>query len=85
MEKSIDGHGACPPCPSLPPPQDGVTALWTACSSGHTEAARLLLEAGADKEAADQVRPTAHVHAAKPHHAPHCAHGPMCPLQNKPG
>ncbi len=36
--------------------QSGLTALIVAARNGHVECARLLLDAGADKEAADNVR-----------------------------
>ena len=36
--------------------QDGWTALIQASVNGHTDCARLLIEAGADKEAKDNVR-----------------------------
>ena len=36
--------------------QDGCTALIEAAWSGHADCARLLLDAGADKEARDDVR-----------------------------
>ena len=36
--------------------QNGSTALITAAFGGHTDCVRLLAEAGADKEARDEVR-----------------------------
>ena len=36
--------------------QIGATALMNAVQKGHVDCARLLLDAGADKEATDQVR-----------------------------
>ncbi len=36
--------------------QDGRTALMWAAAEGHADCARLLLDAGADKEVKDQVR-----------------------------
>ncbi len=36
--------------------QSGSTALILAAGSGHADCARLLLDAGADKEATDKVR-----------------------------
>jgi hypothetical protein len=39
--------------------QFGMTALMPAASNGHADCARLLLDAGADKEAKDKVRDSA--------------------------
>ena len=39
--------------------QDGATALYIACERGHSDVARLLLEAGSDKDAARQDGATA--------------------------
>ncbi len=39
--------------------QDGQTALMKASAKGHAECARLLLDAGADKEAKANVRASA--------------------------
>ena len=36
--------------------QTGGTALISAAEKGHTECVRLLVESGADKDAADNVR-----------------------------
>jgi hypothetical protein len=35
--------------------QDGATALMCAAAEGHTDCARLLIDAGADKEAKNKV------------------------------
>jgi hypothetical protein len=47
------------PSPTHSPPtlnQEGSTALLCASDGGHTEAVKVLLEAGANKEAVDKVR-----------------------------
>jgi ankyrin repeat protein len=48
--------------------EDGVTALMTASGSGHLEVVRLLCEAGADKDKADQNGETALILASRRGH-----------------
>ncbi len=43
------------PCPPGTAPQSGATALYIAAQEGHTNVVKVLLAAGADREASDQV------------------------------
>jgi hypothetical protein len=58
-------HGAASPpppltCARLPACQDGVTSLIFSSHNGHVEAVRLLIEKGANLEAASNVRIYSH-------------------------
>jgi hypothetical protein len=56
--------------------QNGMTALMYASASGHVEAVRVLIEKGANLEAADKVRihshATTHMHAHNPSYTYTC-------------